>query len=106
MSQEPDDMARSCNCAYHVYFNNKVDCHWICVLGDQLTGNYKQFASMFKEATKRPYDSLLCDNRATTPANEQFIANAFTATEQEPTYFLVPHKWMTIHMRSKDFDNG
>ena len=58
---------------------------------------------MLKEATKRPYDSLLCDNRATTPANEQFIGNAFTATEQDPTYFLIPHRWKTAHLRSKDF---
>ena len=88
----PDGVTRSRNCTYQVFFNNKVDCHWIRVLGDQLTGNYKQFASMFKEATKHPYDSLLCDNRATTPANEQFIGNAFTVTEQDPIYFLVPHK--------------
>ena len=62
------------------------------VLGDQLTGNYKQFACMFKEAMKHPYDCLLCDNCETTPANEQFIGNAFTATEQDPAYFMVPHK--------------
>ena len=55
----PDGVTRSRNCAYQVYFNNKADCRWIRVLGDQLTGNYKQFASMFKEATKRPYDCLL-----------------------------------------------
>ena len=80
-------VTRSRNCAYQVYFNNKADCRWVRVLGDQLTGNYKQFACMFKEATKHPYDCLLCDNRETTPANEQFIGNAFTATEKDPTYF-------------------
>ena len=85
-------VTRSHNCAYQVYFNNKVDCRWVHVLGDQLTSNYKQFACMFKEATKHPYDCLLCDNRETTPAYEQFIGNAFTATEQDPTYFMVPHK--------------
>ena len=34
-----DRVTRSHNCAYQVYFNNKVDCHWIRVLGDQLTSN-------------------------------------------------------------------
>ena len=87
-----DGVTRSHNCANQVYFKNKADCRWIRVLGDQLTGNYKQFANMFKEATKRTYDSLLCDNRATTPSNEQFIGNAFTGAEQDPTYFLIPHK--------------
>ena len=87
-----DSVTRSRNFAYQVHFNNKADCHWIRVLGDQLTGNYKQFASMFKEATKCPYDSLLCDSCTTTPAYEQFIGNAFTVTEQDPTYFMVPHK--------------
>ena len=87
-----DSVTRSRNCMYQVYFNNKADCRWIRVLGDQLTGNHKQFANMFKESTKRPYDCLLCDNRTTTPPIEQFIGNAFTATEDDPTYFLVPHK--------------
>ena len=87
-----DSVTRSRDCAYQVYFNNKANCCWICVLGDQLTGNYKQFACMFKENTKHPYDSLLCDNCDTMPANKQFIGNAFTATEQDPTYFMVSHK--------------
>ena len=85
-------VTRPHNCAYQVYFNNKANCCWICVLGDQLTSNYKQFANMFKEATKCTYDSLSCDNCATTPSNERFIGNAFIGTEQDPTYFLVPHK--------------
>ena len=54
----PDGVTRSRNCVYQVYFDNKADCRWIRVLGDQLTGNYKQFAHVFKEATKRPYDCI------------------------------------------------
>ena len=47
---------------------------------------------MFKEATKHPNDCLLRNNHATMPALEQFIGNAFIATEQDLTYFIVPHK--------------
>lgn len=88
----PDAATRTRNCSYQVFFNNKADLRWIRVLGDQLLGNHKQFASIFREATQKPFSCLLVDNRPTTPANEQFIGNAFCPTEEEPTYFLVPYK--------------
>ena len=84
-----DSTTRTRNCAYQIYFRNKADIRWIRVLGQQLTGCSKKFEAIFNEATKQPFSCLLCDNRVTTPANEQFIGNAFSS---EPTYFLVPHK--------------
>ena len=61
---------------------------------------------MFKEATKRPHNVYFAIIEQLLSAHEQFIGNVFTETEQDPTYFLIPHKWMTSHMRDKDFDNG
>ena len=65
---------------------------WIHVLGDQLFGNYRQFACLFCIAAAEPYSCLLVDNRATTPNTEQFIGNPFFPTEQNPTCFLVVNK--------------
>jgi len=90
--QGPDATTRTRNCGYQIYFPNKADIRWIRVLGQQLTGCSKKFEAMFQEATKKPYDCLLCDNRVTTPAVEQFIGNAFSAVPEEPAYFMVPHK--------------
>ena len=90
--QGPDATTRTRNCAYQIYFNNKADVRWIRVLGDQLLGNHRQFASLFHKATAEPYSCLLVDNRATTPNTEQFIGNPFFPTEQNPTCFLVVNK--------------
>lgn len=90
--QGPDAATRTRNCAYQIYFNNKADCRWIRVLGDQLLGNHKQFQTLFHKAMQNEYSCLLCDNRATTPSSEQFIGNAFDPTEENPTFFLVPYK--------------
>ena len=97
-------VTRSHNCAYQVYFNNKVDCHWIRVLGDQLTSNYKQFASMFKEAMKCPM--IPCYVIIVKPRCQWIIyRKCLYSHRTRPTYFMVPHIWKTAHLRSKDFDN-
>lgn len=90
--QGRDAAMQTRNCAYQIYFNNKADRRWIRVLGDQLLGNHKQFANLFQKAMQRPYNCLLLDNQSTTPPHKQFIGNAFCSTDDDPTYFLIPHK--------------
>jgi hypothetical protein len=87
--QGPDSATRARNCGYQIFFCNKADVRWIESLGRQMLGRGTTFGKIFQEATQKPYDCLLCDNRITTPSKEQFIANAFN---DEQTYFLVPHK--------------
>lgn len=98
LSQNPFEKSREAvtrtrNCAYQVYFNNNSDIRWIGVVGKQLVGNSKLFEDMFASVMKESYDCLLCDNRATTKKEDgQFIGHPFTATAENPTCFLIPHK--------------
>ena len=86
-----DAVTRARNCNYQIYFPNKSDVRWERSLGDQLLGNASLFKQMFAHATKQPYSCLLCDNRATTAKQQQFIANAFFPTAEQPTKFLLPN---------------
>jgi hypothetical protein len=86
-------VTRTRNCAYQVYFHNNADIRWISVVGKQLLGNSRLFEEMFQSVMNSSYDSLLCDNRATTKKEDgQFIGHPFTASDENPTCFLVPHK--------------
>ena len=85
-----DATTRARNSAYQIYFPNRADVRWERVLGDQLLGNAKCFKQLFHYATQQPYSCLLCDNRANTPRNEQFIANPFSESQDNPPMFLVP----------------
>lgn len=91
--QSKEAVTRTRNCAYQVYFWNKSDIRWLSVVGNQLLGNPKLFVEMFQSVMKDSYDSMLIDNRATTKKEDgQFIGHPFTATEENPTCFLIPHK--------------
>jgi hypothetical protein len=98
LSQNPfekskESVTRTRNCAYQVYFNNNADMRWIGDVGQQLLGNSRLFGDMFQSVMKESYDCLLCDNRATTKKEDgQFIGHPFSATEENPTCYLIPHK--------------
>jgi hypothetical protein len=86
-----DAATRSRNCAYQLFFPNKADVRWIGYLGSQLLGKGKQrkFERLFKKATSKPFSCLMCDHRALTPEKEQFIGNATSPTDDNPTCFYV-----------------
>jgi hypothetical protein len=83
-----DAVTRTRNCAYQIYFKNKGDGRWVNVVGQQLTGNVRQFRAMFDAATPGAYDCLLVDNRADNPKHEQFWANPFSRDVDNPPYIL------------------